>query len=62
MIEEFLAIQTAPVCVDCLATAVGLPASQVSMSMQRLTSLGAIKTQVGTCERCRKQRTVLKAA
>jgi predicted transcriptional regulator len=48
--------------VDCLATAVGLPASQVSMSMQRLTLLGAIKTQVGTCERCRKQRTVLKAA
>lgn len=62
MIEEFLTGESGPVCVDCLATAVGLPVSQVSMMMQRLASLGALKAQVGVCVRCRKKRTVLKAA
>jgi hypothetical protein len=62
VIEAFLAGQAGPVCVECLATAVSLPASQVSMVMQRLASLGTFKSQVGICVRCHQQRTVLKAA
>jgi DNA-binding transcriptional ArsR family regulator len=62
LIAEFLKRHPEPVCVDCLADAIDLPPSQVSMTLQRLTFHGVFAARLDTCSRCRQQRTVVKAA
>jgi hypothetical protein len=62
LIAEFLRCHPAEVCVDCLADAIDLPPSQVSMATQRLAFDGAFAARLGICSRCHHQRTVVKAA
>jgi DNA-binding transcriptional ArsR family regulator len=62
LIARFLRRHPGEVCVDCLADAIDLPPSQVSMAMQRLVFGGAFAARLGVCSRCNHQRTVLKAA
>jgi len=50
------------ICTDCLATAVGVPASQVSMATQRLRQDQRFAWKVGVCSRCSAERTVIRAA
>jgi hypothetical protein len=61
LIAGFLRRHPGEVCVDCLADAVDLPPSQVSMAMQGLTFGGAFAARHGVCSRCHHQRTVVKA-
>lgn len=62
LIAAFLGRHPDEVCLDCLADAIDLPPSQVSMAMQRLTFGGAFATRLGICSRCQHRRTVVKAA
>jgi DNA-binding transcriptional ArsR family regulator len=62
LIAEFLHRHPGEVCVYCLADAIDLPPSQVSMAMQRLTFGGAFAARLGICSRCHHRRTVVKAA
>jgi hypothetical protein len=62
LIADFLTRHPDEVCLDCLADAIDLPPSQVSMAMQRLTFGGAFAARLGICSRCRHRRTVVKAA
>jgi hypothetical protein len=62
LIAAFLRRHPDEVCVDCLADAIDVPPSQVSMAMQRLTFGGACAARIGVCSRCHHQRTVVRAA
>lgn len=62
LIAEFLGRHPGEVCVDCLADAIDLPPSQVSMVMQRLTFGGTFAARLGVCSRCHHRRTVVQAA
>ena len=62
LIAEFLRRHPEEFCVDCLADAIDLPPSQVSMVMQRLIFGGAFAARLGVCSRCQHRRTVVKAA
>jgi hypothetical protein len=62
LIAEFLRRHPGEVCADCLADAIDLPPSQVSMAMQRLTFGGGFAARLGMCCRCHHRRTVVKAA
>ena len=61
-IEDFLWRADAFFCVDCLADAVDLPPSQVSMAAQRLRLDKAYAAGLGACSRCGRTRSVIKAA
>jgi DNA-binding transcriptional ArsR family regulator len=62
LIAEFLRHHPDEVCVDCLAGAIDVPPSQVSMAVQRLTVGGAVASRLGICSRCRHHRTVVGTA
>ena len=62
LIADFLRRHPDEVCVDCLADAIDLPPSQVSMAVQRLTFGGSFAARLGVCSRCQHHRTVVKAA
>ena len=62
LIDRFLRQHPGFICTDCLATAVGVPASQVSMATQRLRQDQRFAWKVGVCSRCSAQRTVIRAA
>jgi hypothetical protein len=62
LIEEFLRAHPGYFCVDCLAHALGIPASQISMAKQRLIVAAGFKAEVAVCSRCRATRAVITAA
>ena len=62
LINEFLRQHPGFICTDCLARAVNLPPSQVSMVTHRLRSDRAFSLTLGVCSRCRAERTGIKAA
>jgi len=62
LIDTFLRQHPGSICTDCLAGAINVPPSQVSMATQRLRQDEAFALKVGVCSRCRAERTVIKAA
>jgi hypothetical protein len=61
-IASFLQRHPDDICVGCLADAIDLPPSQVSMALQRLTFAGALTARLAICSRCQQRRTVVSAA
>jgi hypothetical protein len=62
LIDRFLRQHPGFICTDCLAAAVNLPPSQVSMAIQRLRMDKAFASMLGACSRCAAERTVIRAA
>jgi hypothetical protein len=62
LIDRFLRQHPGFICTDCLAIAVGVPPSQVSMATQRLRQEAGFASKLGVCSRCSTERTVIKAA
>ena len=62
LIDRFLRQHPGFICTDCLAAAVGVPPSQVSMASQRLRQDQQFAWKIGTCSRCSAERTVIRAA
>jgi len=62
LIDAFLRQHPGFICTDCLARAVNVPPSQVSMVTHRLRSDAAFSSKIDVCSRCRAERTVIKAA
>jgi hypothetical protein len=63
LIDQFLREHPDFYCVDCLADAIEVPPGQVSMAMRRLLAgEAAFASRMGTCSRCARRRTVIKAA
>jgi hypothetical protein len=62
VIDRFLRQHPGFICTDCLAAAVGMPPSQVSMATQRLRQDTQFASKLGVCSRCSAERTVIRAA
>jgi hypothetical protein len=62
LVDRFLRQHVGFICTDCLAAAVGVPPSQVSMATQRLRQNIAFSSKVGVCSQCSVERTVIRAA
>jgi len=62
LVARFLRQHPGFICTDCLAAAVGVPPSQVSMATQRLRQSIAFSSKVGVCSRCSAERAVIRAA
>ena len=62
LIDRFLRQHPGFICTDCLAAAVGVPPSQVSMATQRLRQNIAFSSKIGACSRCSAERIVIRAA
>ena len=62
LIDRFLRQHPGFICTDCLAAAVGVPPSQVSMATHRLRQNFAFSLKVGICSRCSVERTVIRVA
>ncbi len=62
LIGRFLQQHPGVICTDCLASAVNVPPSQVSMAAQRLRQDKGFAFKIGVCSRCAAERTVIQAA
>ena len=62
LIDRFLRQQPGFICTICLAAAVNLPPSQISMATQRLRLDKTFALKLGVCSRCRAERMVIEAA
>ena len=62
LIEEFLRAHPGCFCVECLASALGLPANQVSMARHQITTAEGFRWVRAVCSACRHTRIVVKAA
>jgi len=61
LIDRYLRQHPGFICTDCLATAVNVPPSQVSMATQRLRQDRSVAFKIGVCSRCSTERTVIQA-
>jgi len=59
LIDSFLRQQPGFICTICLAAAVNLPPSQISMATQRLRLDKAFALKLGGCSRCHTERMVI---
>jgi hypothetical protein len=62
LIEQFLRTHPGSFCVECLASALGLPAAQVSMARHQIALAGDFHWVRATCSGCRHTRIVIEAA
>jgi len=62
LIDRFLRQQTGFICTICLAAAVNVPPSQISMATQRLRLDKTFALKLGACSRCHAERMVIEAA
>lgn len=62
LIADYLRAHPGSFCVACLAHALGVSASQISMARHRLDATEGLKAARAACSGCRSTRIVIKVA
>jgi len=61
-ISDFLRAAHGSICLHCIASALALPGSLVTMATLGLTRRGAFEVEDGVCGRCRMRRRVIRCS